>query len=298
MANKNYVRKIVSNYCVLDLETTGLSPYYDEVIEIGVLRIREDEIVERYSQLIKPECGIDYYITELTGIDNKMVEGMPSLCEVKDEVIKFLGNDIIIGHRTAFDLNFLKYGFEVEFNNLYIDTYEFARKLFPELKHHRLNDLTKYLNLSNNEHRALADCISTKELYDAIKQKMIDNNLVISDLWFRRQSRSKGKNIHSIVPETIEIDEDSYFYNKHVVFTGKLEKMLRQDAMQIVVNLGGILDKNVIKSTNYLILGDNSYNAILRGEKSSKRKKAEKMKLEGYDIEIIDEKTFYDLLEL
>lgn len=298
MANKNYVKKIVSDYCVLDLETTGLSPYYDEVIEIGVLRIRNDEIVERYSQLIKPECGIDYYITELTGIDNKMVEGMPSLCEIKDEVIKFLGDNIIIGHRTAFDLNFLKYGFEVDLNNLYIDTYEFARKLFPELKHHRLKDLTKYLNLSNNEHRALADCISTKELYDSIKQKMIDNNLVISDLWFRKQNRSKGKNIHSIVPETIEIDEDSYFYNKHVVFTGKLEKMLRQDAMQIVVNLGGILDNTVIKSTNYLILGDNSYNAILRGEKSSKRKKAEKMKLEGYDIEIIDEKTFYDLLEL
>lgn len=73
--------------------------------------------------------------------------------------------------------------------------------------------------------------------------------------------------------------------------------MVRQDAMQIVVNLGGLLDNNVTKSTNYLILGNNDYNAILKGKKSSKHKKAEKLKLEGQDIEIIDEFTFYDLIE-
>ena len=66
--------------------------------------------------------------------------------------------------------------------------------------------------------------------------------------------------------------------------------------MQIVVNLGGKLDKSVTKKTNYLILGDNDYNAILHGEKSSKHKKAEQLKLEGNDIEIIDERTFYDIL--
>lgn len=72
--------------------------------------------------------------------------------------------------------------------------------------------------------------------------------------------------------------------------------MIRRDAMQLVVNLGGVLDKNVTKQTNYLILGNNDYNAILKGEKSSKQKKVERLKLEGQDIEIIDELTFYDLL--
>lgn len=56
------------------------------------------------------------------------------------------------------------------------------------------------------------------------------------------------------------------------------------------------MDKSVTKETNYLILGNNDYNAILKGEKSSKHKKAEKLKLEGQDIEIIDEFTFYDIL--
>ncbi|WP_350453735.1 BRCT domain-containing protein [Slackia heliotrinireducens] len=69
------------------------------------------------------------------------------------------------------------------------------------------------------------------------------------------------------------MNKDSFFYGKHVVFTGKLERMVRRDAMQIVVNLGGILDNSVNRKTNYLILGDNDYNAILKGKKSSKHKK-------------------------
>lgn len=128
---------------------------------------------------------------------------------------------------------------------------------------------------------------------------MAEKNLVIEDLWTTSGSHGgKGIDIKAIKPTEAVIDEDEFFYNRHVVFTGKLEKMLRKDAMQLVVNLGGILDNSVNKQTNYLILGDNDYNAILKGEKSSKHKKAEKLKLEGQDIEILDERTFYDLLEV
>lgn len=296
MANKNYIKEIINDYCVLDTETTGLSSYYDEVIEIAILKVRGNEIVDKYSQLIKPQYEIDSFITLLTGITNEMVKDMPWIIDVKDEVIQFLGDDIIIGHNTSFDMRFLNAGFNMSLENKYMDTMQFARKVFPELKHHRLSDLTEYLELSSNEHRSLADCISTKELYDVIKYTMSKRNVGISDLWAIRRG-GKGIDINSIVPTEVEIDEDNFFYNRHVVFTGKLERMLRKDAMQIIVNLGGILDKNVIKSTNYLILGNNDYNAILKGGKSSKHKKAEKLKLEGQDIEIIDEFTFYNLLE-
>lgn len=125
---------------------------------------------------------------------------------------------------------------------------------------------------------------------------MAEKGLTIDDLWVNRNKR-KGIDVDSIQPTVIDIDENNFFYNRHVVFTGKLEKMIRKEAMQLVVNLGGVLDKSVTKKTNCLILGDNSYNAILKGKKSKKRIKAEKLKLEGQDIEIIDELTFYDLLE-
>lgn len=298
-SNSNYTKQLIDDYCVLDTETTGLSAYYDEIIEIGILRVRNNEIVDRYDQLIKPNFDIDDFITALTGITNEMLEGMPSIDSVKTDVLSFIGDDIILGHNTSFDMRFLNEGFKEQLTNRYMDTMQFARKLYPELKHHRLSDLTDYLGLHNNEHRALSDCTSTKELYDAVKASMAEKNLAIEDLWISSESHGgKGIDIKAIKPTEAVIDEDGFFYNRHVVFTGKLEKMLRKDAMQLVVNLGGILDNSVNKQTNYLILGDNDYNAILKGEKSSKHKKAEKLKLEGQDIEIIDERTFYDLLEV
>lgn len=298
-SNSNYTKQLIDDYCVLDTETTGLSAYYDEIIEIGILRVRNNEIVDRYDQLIKPSIEVDGFITALTGITNDMLEDMPSISSVKNDVLSFISEDIILGHNTSFDMRFLNEGFKEQLSNQYMDTMQFARKLYPELKHHRLSDLTDYLGLHNNEHRALSDCTSTKELYDAVKASMAEKNLAIEDLWIAGESHGgKGIVIKAIKPTEAVIDEDGFFYNRHVVFTGKLEKMLRKDAMQIVVNLGGVLDNSVNKQTNYLILGDNDYNAILKGEKSSKHKKAEKLKLEGQDIEIIDERTFYDLLNV
>lgn len=298
-SNSNYTKRIIDDYCVLDTETTGLSAYYDEIIEIGILKVRNNEIVDRYDQLIKPSAEVDVFITALTGITNEMLEGKPYINEIKTDVLSFIGDDIILGHNTSFDMRFLNEGFKEQLANQYMDTMQFARKLYPELKHHRLSDVTDYLGLHNNEHRALSDCITTKELYDALKASMAEKNLAIEDLWANAKKHGgKGIDIKAIKPTEVVIDEDSFFYNRHVVFTGKLEKMLRKDAMQVVVNLGGVLDKGVTKQTNYLILGDNDYNAILKGEKSSKYKKAEKLKLEGQDIEIIDELTFYDLLNM
>ncbi len=295
-SKKNYVKEIISDYCVLDVETTGLSAYYDQIIEIGLLRVRNNQITERYSQLINPGFEIAPFITMLTGITNDMLKGMPSILDVKNDVLSFIGKDTIVGHNTSFDIRFIDTGFESILENKYMDTMQFSRKVFPELKHHRLSDMTQYLHLSNNEHRALADCISTKELYDAIKNTMSEKKLQVSDLWVEKKYYHSKQDIHSIQATTNYIDEDGFFFNRHVVFTGKLEKMVREDAMQAVVNCGGILDSTVTKKTNYLILGDNDYNAVLHGEKSSKHKKAEELKLKGQDIEILDEKTFYDIL--
>lgn len=296
MSNSNYVRKIISDYCVIDTETTGLSSYYDEIIEVGILKIRDGKVVDQYSQLIKPNNAIDEFITYLTGITNKMLVNQPSIKDVEGEILDFLGDDIIVGHNTSFDIRFLNASFKKTLKNEYMDTMIFSRKIYPQLPHHRLSDLAKFLNLANNQHRALSDCITTYQLYETIKSTMDERGLKLSDLWQCHSNGHPGIDIKAIKPKSNEIDEDNFFYGKHVVFTGKLEKMLRKDAMQIIVDLGGILDKTVNKNTNYLILGNNDYNAVLHGEKSNKHKKAEKLKMEGNDINIIDEFTFYDII--
>lgn len=286
----------MSDYCVLGTETTGLSAYYDEVIEIGILKVRSGDVTDRYEQLIRPKYEIDGFITSLTGITNEMVADKPPIEDVKGDVLAFLENDIIVGHNTSFDIRFLAAGFQENINNEYMDTMQFARKLYHDLPHHRLSDLSEYLNLTNNEHRAIADCVTTMELYEAMKTEMAQKGLGIRDLWQVNSSGHSGIDIGAITTTTDDIDEDGFFYGRHVVFTGKLERMTRKEAMQIVVNMGGILDNSVNKHTNYLILGNNDYNAVLHGERSSKHKKAEKLKLEGQDIDIIDEFTFYDII--
>ena len=250
-----YVRKIIDNYCVLDLETTGLSPNYDSIIEIGIIKVKENKIVDKYNSLINPGFLINEYITSITGITNEMLKGKPKIIDLKKEVLNFIGNDVLVGHNISFDVSFLQKGFNEELKNEYIDTLQFCRKLFKELSHHRLTDMSNYLEISRNEHRSMSDCLCTKELYDCIKEKMKNNGLEINDIFAKKNYSSKNIDIHAIKPDNIEIDEDNFFYNKHCVFTGKLEKMIRKDAMQLVVNVGGILDNSVTKKTNYLILG-------------------------------------------
>ena len=94
MSNPNYTRQLISDYCVLDTETTGLSAYYDEVIEIGILKVRNNNIVEKFSQLIKPEHEIDDFITDLTGITNDMVCDKPSILFYY--IIKVYNHKIIV----------------------------------------------------------------------------------------------------------------------------------------------------------------------------------------------------------
>lgn len=175
----HYVKKIIQDYCVVDIETTGLSYQNDTIIEIGIIKVRNGEIVEKYSQLINPHRSISAFITQLTGISNAMVRQQPTLEEIKNTVKTFIGNDVIIGHNTSFDLSFIANQMEWDIENEYMDTLQFSRKVYPQLKHYRLTDMVEFLNLSQNEHRSLADCIATYELYEHLKHKIIQNNIDI-----------------------------------------------------------------------------------------------------------------------
>lgn len=167
-----YVKKLIDDYCVLDIETTGLSWQKDQIIEIGLLKVRNKKIIRQYSQLINPQSSISSFITQLTGIDNQMIKNMPILTTIQDDVLQFIGEDLIIGHNTSFDLNFIANHFQVNLKNEYIDTVQFSKKVYPHLPHHRLTDMVEFLHLSNNEHRSLADCIATYELYEHLKEEI------------------------------------------------------------------------------------------------------------------------------
>lgn len=301
---KSYI-DFPSEYCVVDIETTGLSPQYDEIIEIGAIKYSNGKEVGRFESLIQPPKSggkfVPYFITELTGITNEMLEDAPKTQEVINEFERFLGDSVIVGYNISFDVNFLYDNFEKyaprPLSNNYIDVMRMARKLYPDMEHHRLFDMVDRFDLTNDdEHRAFSDCVATakcyKRIYDEVKSKF-ENIEAFIDLFAPKYLKLKASDI---VGDESKIDKDSPLYAKRCVFTGKLEKFTRREAMQIVADLGGINENGVTKNTNFLILGNNDYCTSIKEGKSSKQKKAEQYKLNGQDIEIIPETVFYDML--
>lgn len=171
------LQKLIKNdYCVIDIETTGLSRTSDQIIEISSLRVRNNEIVDTFTELVKSTIPIAASATEINGITNEMVKNAPTINEVILSFLEFVGNDIVIGHNIAnFDLEFITRVCNNElskpFSNNYIDTYPLAKITFNDMYNYKLSTLCKELGITQPKHRAKADCISTKELYDKIKQR-------------------------------------------------------------------------------------------------------------------------------
>lgn len=291
-----------SDFTVVDLETTGYSPEYNEIIEIAAIKCRGFQVVDEFSYLVKPRFPVDDFVSELTGITNEMLSSARSTSDVLPEFVDFIGNDVIIAHNANFDVNFIYDNLlsicNAFFINDFVDTMRFSRLLHKDQKHHRLSDLCEYYGIVNDSaHRSLSDCRAALACYSQMIDEINASYSSIDDIIPKRKY-SKRSYLHAsdISATSLEQDENSPLYGKVCVFTGALEKMIRREAMQCVVNIGGLVADSVTKKTNFLILGNNDYCTSIKDGKSSKQKKAEKLKLQGHDIEIIPENVFYDML--
>lgn len=290
------------DYTVIDLETTGLSPVYDRIIEFGAIKVRNGEIIETFSSLVNSDgVCVDSYITELTGISQEAIDSAPDIADVLPCFLDFIGNDILVGHNINFDINFI-YDEAIRqahsyFSNDFIDTMRISRRLFRDEKHHRLSDLCKRYNLDySSAHRALDDCTLVYECFNRLRNDVIEKSG--SEDEFKKQMSATGRSVRSsdISGDSEKLNPFHPLYGKVCVITGTLEKMLRKDAMQIIADIGGINADNVTKKTNLLILGNTTYSSNIKDGKSNKQKKAESLKLAGQDIEIIPENVFYEML--
>ena len=289
-------------YFIIDIETTGLDPEYNEIIELCAIKVVNDEATDTFHTLIKPETPIDDFITNLTGITNDMVKNAPPIKESLFNFVSFINNGIIVGHNINFDYNFI-YDYSASQLNMpftadYIDTWRIARKLYPEMQHHRLKDLVSHFNLSeDNIHRAATDCELTLKCFLEMKKEVFHQFETLETFIESFKKKSKNLNAKDITTNITEFDITHPLYGKICVFTGALDKMSRKDAMQAVVNLGGEVGNGVTKHTNFLVLGNNDYCSSIKEGKSQKLKKAEEYKIKGNDIEIISENVFYSLIE-
>jgi DNA polymerase-3 subunit epsilon/ATP-dependent DNA helicase DinG len=149
----------------LDLETTGLDPQRDAIIEIGVVRFQGSRIQGTWEQLINPGRPVPPFVSQLTGINDSMLTNAPRFRNVMLELESFVGDSPILGHNIGFDLSFLRRkGLFAE--NLALDTYDLASVLIPSAGRYRLNALASVLGVfPGNAHRALDDAKTVHQVY-------------------------------------------------------------------------------------------------------------------------------------
>jgi ATP-dependent DNA helicase DinG len=158
----------------LDIETTGLDPDKDAILEIGALRFNGRRLESEWSQLINPGRPIPAFITQLTGITNEMVANAPTLNEVLGELVEFVNHDPILGHSINFDLSFLR-RYRILALNEILDTYEMAAVLLPNAGRYSLGALAQALAVPlAATHRALDDARTTYGIYLRLHEIALD----------------------------------------------------------------------------------------------------------------------------
>ena len=159
-----------ATFCVVDLETTGGSPGHSKITEIGAVRVRALGIEERFSTLVNPGRPIPAVVTELTGIDDRLVAASPDIAVGLAGFIEFAGNDVLVAHNAPFDLRFLNYERRRlggrYFTQAWLDTLLLARRLLEgRVGRHDLGTLAAWAETTvRPSHRALPDAEATAEL--------------------------------------------------------------------------------------------------------------------------------------
>ena len=162
------------DFVAVDIETTGLSPVKDKIIEIGAVKVKNGEIVETFSRLINPQIELTQRIVSLTGITDGMLEGKDKIETVIRQFLEFAEELPLLGHNILFDYSFLKTAATKEkfsFERKGIDTLFISRVLHDELESKSLGSMCDYYGIVNeNHHRAFDDAQASMELYFRLAQ--------------------------------------------------------------------------------------------------------------------------------
>lgn len=286
--------EFLKNYTLIDIETTGLSPYRDRVTELGGIKVRDGEIVDEYTHLVAYEKSnkVPAFITKLNGITEEKIinEGIP-VDEATHDFREFIGDDVIIGYNINFDLNFvydLAQKFKLkELNNDYVDVLRLARAYYPKERHNRLLDCMQRAGIAQVEqHRGLDDSIDTKKVYDDFRDHFTP------DLLLKAQSKIKNFSLTENALQPWQIGFRNPVNGKKIVLSDHLH-FDQNDGMKMIDNLGGEAQGRIEPATNYVIVGDHDF----FNRNNSDLKIARELNAQGAEIKTLSESFFLNMLD-
>ena len=170
-----------TTYCVLDIETTGISRFTEKITEFGIMKVKNGEVIDTFECFVNPEKPIPPRVVEVTNITDDMVKDAETIDKVMPKVIEFVGDSVIVAHNANFDVGFIKYNAEnlgLEFNNTYIDTLALAKELFPDFKKYKLGIIAEKLGIKVDvAHRALADVETLVDVFNVMIEQLKEKEI-------------------------------------------------------------------------------------------------------------------------
>ena len=238
---------IDTTYCVLDLETTGFSAKTEKITEVGIMKVKNGEVIDEFSCFVNPEKHIPERVTEVTNITDEMVKDAKTIKQVFPEILDFIKDSVLVAHNAPFDMGFLKQNAKVlgyEFDYTYIDTLSLAKDLFPDYKKYKLGKIAENLGIKVEvAHRALDDVDTTVKVFrvmlDMLKErgakKVDDIDEVSSTEESKKDAYKKLKTYHAIILaknyiglrnlyKLVSLSHLHYFYRKPRILKSLYQK--------------------------------------------------------------------------
>jgi len=230
-------------YAIIDIETTGGSARLEKITEIAVYLHDGNEITGEFVSLVNPERNIPYFITNLTGITNEMVENAPRFYEIAKKIIELTEGRTFVAHNARFDYSFIREEYKslgFNFKRSILDTVALSRKLIPGHKSYSLGNICKDLNISiNGRHRAAGDALATVRLLELLIARDMEINS-------GRSLLLKNTRISKLHPKLDISKIDSipdepgvyYFYNENgdLIYIGKSRNLQQRIATHLSNN--------------------------------------------------------------
>ncbi|MFR3727593.1 PolC-type DNA polymerase III [Lacrimispora sp.] len=178
-------QKLSDTFVVFDIETTGFSSSKNRIIEIGAVKVKDGEVIDKYSTFVNPDVPIPFEIEKLTGINDNMVLPYPGIKEILPQFLEFCSDAVLVAHNASFDVSFIAYNASqlgLEFDPTVMDTVALARLLLPNLNRYKLDTVAKALNISlENHHRAVDDAGCTALIFTAFVKMIRDRGVETLD---------------------------------------------------------------------------------------------------------------------
>ncbi len=234
-------------YSVLDLETTGFSAKNEKITEVGILKIKNGEVIDEFSCFVNPEKHIPARVTEVTNITDDMVKDAETIDKVFPKILDFIKDTVIVAHNAGFDIGFLKQnarnlGYEFDFT--YLDTLSLAKQLYPEYKRYKLEKIAENLGIKVEvAHRALDDVKTTVQVFNKMMELLIekgvktvdDVDILSSSEETKKEAFKKLNTYHIIILaknyvglknlyKLVSYSHVDYFYRKPRILKSILEK--------------------------------------------------------------------------